>query len=505
MTMNSPFKSKEIWFFVGSQDLYGEETLKQVASQSQEIVDALNKTGQIPLPIILKPTLKSSDAIEDAFYEAGRTKECVGIILWCHTFSPAKMWIRGLNVNTKPLLQMNTQANIEIPWNEIDMDFMNLNQAAHGDREFGYILSRKNIARKVVVGHYTNPNVPQKIASWTRACVGWNAVNNLKVCRIGDNMRNVAVTEGDKTEAENIFGCSVNTWGVNELVAKVKEVSDHEIQEIIDNYFAKYEVDPKLHPNGSKYQSLIEAARIEVGLRKLLEENETYAFTDTFEDLGDLVQLPGIAVQSLMADGYGFGAEGDWKTAVLVRIAKVMGYGLKGGASLMEDYTYNLVPGKEAILGAHMLEICPSLTTSKPKLEVHELGIGGKADPVRLVFNTDPKKDALVVALSDIRDRFRMVANLVDVIEPEHDLPKLPVARAIWQPQPNLEVSAECWLRAGAAHHTVMDTASSREMWEDFARIAGVELEVIDNNTSVREFERDLKLNQVYYKFDQRF
>lgn len=505
MSMKNPFEKKEIWFFVGSQDLYGEETLKQVAKQSAEIVKALDEKPEIPVKIVLKPTLKSSDAILDAFYEANSTNECIGIILWMHTFSPAKMWIRGLNVNTKPLLQLNTQANIEIPWDSIDMDFMNLNQAAHGDREFGYIMTRLDIARKVVVGHHTNPELGEKIGKWARAAAGWDDLNHLKVCRIGDNMRNVAVTEGDKTEAENKFGVAVNTWGVNELCQRINKVTDSQIGELLKEYQTSYEIDPVLLPGGERHDSLIEAMRIEVGLRDLLEEVEAFAFTDTFEDLGELRQLPGVAVQRLMADGYGFGAEGDWKTAVLVRLAKVMGYGLEGGASLMEDYTYNLVPGEEAILGAHMLEICPTLTSGKPRLEIHELGIGDKEDPVRLVFNASEKKDALVVALSDVRDRFRMVANLVNVITPQHELPKLPVARALWQPAPSMETSASCWLMAGAAHHTVMTTAVDREIFEDFARIAHVELAVIDWQTNQHDFEKELRLNQIYYKFAESF
>lgn len=505
MAMKDPFKNKEIWFFTGSQDLYGEKTLQQVANQSQEIAGALNDKKDIPVKIVWKPTLKSSDAILDAFLEAGKTKECIGIMLWMHTFSPAKMWIKGLNANRKPLLQINTQANIEIPWDTIDMDFMNLNQAAHGDREFGYIMTRLNIARKVVVGHHTNPAIAQKIANWTRAVAGYDAVQNLQVCRIGDNMRNVAVTEGDKTEAENILGCSVNTWGINKLVEKVNQVSDKSIKNLVNSYLEEYNVSDKLQPKGEMHNSLSEAARIELGLRALLEEVGAMAFTDTFEDLGELKQLPGVAVQRLMADGYGFGAEGDWKTAVLVRIAKVMGYGLKGGASLMEDYTYNLAPGRETILGAHMLEICPTLTEKKPSLEVHPLGIGGKADPVRLVFNADEKKGALVVALSDVRDRFRMVVNMIDIIMPEHDLPKLPVARAFWRPKPNFETSVTCWLMAGVGHHSAISTALNREIWEDFARILNVELDVIDDNATVGEFERELKLNQVYYKFENGF
>ncbi|MDR0950735.1 MAG: L-arabinose isomerase [Candidatus Ancillula sp.] len=504
--MKNPFEGKEVWFFVGSQDLYGEEALRQVAEQSKVICDYFNQQDIIPAKIVLKPTLKSSDAIREAFLEAGANENCIGIMCWMHTFSPAKMWIRGLQVNNKPLLQLNTQLDKEIPWDVMDMDYMNLNQAAHGDREFGFIVSRLNIPRKVVVGHYTNDDVCKNIGIWTRACIGWYEINHLKVCRIGDNMRNVAVTEGDKTEAEKVFGVSVNTWSSNELAAKVHEASDEQVNKIVDEYLdGRYEVAPELQRDGARFESLVDAARIEAGLRNLLEENDCMALTDNFEDLADLKQLPGIATQRLFEDGYGFSAEGDWKTAILVRVANVMGYGRPGGAGLMEDYCMNFVEGQQAILGAHMLEVSPTLTDDKPRLEIHPLGIGGKEDPVRLVFNATPKEDAMVIALSDFRDRWRLVLNMVNVIKPYHDLPKLPVARALWQPKPSLPVSAECWLRAGAAHHTVMVTSTCRKVWEDFARIADVELAEIDENTTVAQFEKDLKLNNAYYKFENGF
>ena len=503
--MKNPFENKELWFFVGSQDLYGGEVLQKVAEQSKKIYEALDASPEIPVKIILKPTLKSHETILQAFHDANRNENCIGIILWMHTFSPAKMWIRGLTANTKPLLQLNTQSNIEVPWDSINMDFMNLNQSAHGDREFGYIMTRLNIARKVVVGHYSNPRFMSRIGKWSRAAAGWDALNHLKVCRIGDNMRNVAVTEGDKIEAESKFGLSVNTWGVNELVARVEAASDKQIQDIVDEYFANYNVVPELCRGGKKHQSLIDAARIEVGLRTFLEELGAHALTDTFEDLGSLQQLPGVAIQRLMCDGYGFAAEGDWKTSALVRLSKVMGYGLPGGASLMEDYTYNLMDGKEGVLGAHMLEICPTLTTVKPNMEIHHLGIGGKSEPVRLVFNADAKEGALVVTLLHLRDRFRLLANSVNVISPEYALPKLPVARAFWQPDPSLETSVECWLAAGGGHHTVMTTATDCEIWEDFARISDVEFAVIDKNTTTRGFCQMLKSTQAYYKLSEGF
>jgi len=496
--------SREIWFLTGSQSLYGEETLQQVAKQSSDIVRSLNDADNIPFEIVFKPVLKDTDAIQSIILEANADDDCIGLIAWMHTFSPAKMWIRGLTKLQVPLLHLHTQANVELPWADIDMDFMNLNQAAHGDREFAYIQSRLGISRKTVVGHVSSPRVLAKIESWARAAAGWHAIQNLKLARFGDNMRNVAVTEGDKTEAEVKFGVSVNTWSVNELAEAVDAVDESAVDELVAEYEELYDVVPALRADGDRHDSLRYGARLELGLRSFLEGGDFGAFTTNFEDLGSLRQLPGLAVQRLMAAGYGFGAEGDWKTAVLVRVAKVMGEGLPGGASLMEDYTYNLVPGHEVILGAHMLEVCPSLTTSKPSLEIHALGIGGKEDPVRLVFTADPGP-AIVVSLADMRERFRLTANVVDVVEPEHDLPKLPVARAFWKPAPDLETSAECWLTAGGAHHTVMSTALSREVWEDFANIAGVELAMIDAATTTRDFANELRLNQTYYRLAQGF
>jgi L-arabinose isomerase len=506
MVMENPFEGKEIWLGVGSQDLYGEGPLRQVAAQSQDIANALNDSGKIPVKIVLKPTLKDSQSIKDFMGDANSNPAVIGVIAWMHTFSPAKMWIRGLEILKKPLLQLNTQHHLEIPWDTMDMDFMNLNQAAHGDREFGYILSRLGIPRKIVVGHYTDPDVAERIASWARACAGWNEINNLKVVRWGDTMRNVAVTEGDKTEAERVFGVSVNTWPVNELVDTVNEVTDAQIDETIELYKQLYDVAPELL--GERLDSLREAAREDVGMRMFLDRIGAKACVDNFEDLGALHQLPGIGAQRLMADGYGFSAEGDWKTSVLVRVANVMGYGLPGGASLMEDYSYNLVPGREKILGAHMLEVSPSLVygdSPKPRLEIHPLDIGGKEDPVRLVFTATPKKDAVVVAMSDMRERFRLVMNVVDVVEPDHDLPKLPTARALWEPKPSLKISAASWLLAGAAHHTCMTTSIGREEWEDFARIAGVELAVIDENTTTADFEQTLRVNEVFYRLNEKF
>ena len=496
-------KSYEVWFLTGSQNLYGEETLKQVADQSQEIARSLGASSDIPVSIVWKPVLKDSESIKALFLEANATDRVVGVIAWMHTFSPAKMWIRGLDALQKPLLHLHTQANVELPWSEIDFDFMNLNQAAHGDREFGYIQARMSVAHKTVVGHVSNPAVTKQIGTWSRAASGWAAVRSLKLARFGDNMRYVAVTEGDKTEAEIRFGLSVNTWGVNELVEVVDAASDTEIDALVAEYEDLYAVVPELRRGGERHESLRYGARLELGLRSFLEAGDFGAFTTTFEDLGGLRQLPGLAVQRLMADGYGFGAEGDWKTAVLVRAAKVMGAGLPGGASLMEDYTYDLQPGAELILGAHMLEVCPSLTTSKPSLEVHPLGIGGREDPVRLVFDTDPG-DAVVVAMSDMRDRFRLVANAVEVVPLPQPLPKLPVARAVWKPAPDFATSAAAWLTAGAAHHTVMSTALGVDAFSDFAEIAATELLVIDENTTLRDFAKEVRWNQAYYRLAQR-
>lgn len=495
-------KTKKVLFLTGSQDLYGEETLRQVASQSQEVAASLAAASDIPVTIEWMPVLKSSDAIRRAMLDANSDDAVIGVITWMHTFSPSKMWIHGLGALTKPLLHLHTQANVALPWDEIDFDFMNLNQAAHGDREHGYILSRMSVARKTVVGHVSNPVVVGQIADWTRAAAGWDAAQNMKLARFGDNMRFVAVTEGDKTEAEIRFGVQVNTWGVNELADAVHAASDADIDALVDEYIATYDVVPELLKDGDRHESLRYGAAIELGLRSFLEAGGFSAFTTSFEDLGELKQLPGLAVQRLMADGYGFGAEGDWKTAVLVRVANVMGAGLPGGASLMEDYTYHLTPGEEKILGAHMLEVSPSLSSEKASLEIHPLGIGGKDDPVRLVFTAD-SGPAVVVAMSDMRDRFRLVANVVENVPLDAPMPNLPVGRAVWIPKPDFATSAAAWLTAGAAHHTVMTTAVTVDVFRDFAEIAGTELLVIDENTTLRDFQREVKWNSAYYRLNQ--
>lgn len=488
----------EVWFATGSQNLYGEDTLRQVAEQSQQVVAGL---AGLPVTVVWKPVLTDSDGIRRLALDANADDRVIGVIAWMHTFSPAKMWIAGLDALRKPLLHLHTQANVALPWADIDFDFMNLNQAAHGDREFGYIQTRLGIARKTVVGHVSNPAVLRQVEDWQRAAAGWQASRTLKLARFGDNMRYVAVTEGDKTEAELRFGVQVNTWGVNELADAVADADPADVDALVAEYEELYDVVPELRRGGAAHESLRDGAAIELGLRSFLETGGFGAFTTSFEDLGALRQLPGLGVQRLMAEGYGFGAEGDWKTAMLVRIANVMGAGLPGGASLMEDYTYDLVEGDEKILGAHMLEVSPSLTTAKPRLEIHPLGIGGKDDPVRLVFTADPGP-ALVVAMSDMRDRFRLVANVVENVEAP-DLPQLPVGRAVWKPQPDFATSAACWLEAGAAHHTVMTTAVGIEVFRDFADMASTELVVIEAGTTVRGFRDELRWNQAYYRLAQ--
>ncbi len=497
--MDSFYENREVWFFTGSQGLYGEETLRQVAEQSQRVVDALNAPNEVPLKIVWKPVLTDSDAIRRAILDADSDDRVVGIIAWMHTFSPAKMWIRGLEVLTKPLLHLTTQDNVEIPWDSIDMDFMNLNQAAHGDREFSYILSRLGIPRVTVVGHSSDAETILKVSKWVRAAAGLSAAHQLKVVRFGDNMRNVAVTEGDKTEAERKLGVSVNTWAVNDLVERVQAVSDGDVASLAKFYEDNYEVAPELKVSGGQHESLCYAARQEIAMRSFLEELDAGAFTTNFEDLGALRQLPGLAVQRLTGDGYGFGAEGDWKTAVLVRIAKVMGEGLSGGASLMEDYCYNYVKGQEMILGAHMLEVCPSLTTKRPRIEIHPLGIGNREDPVRMVFDADAGQGC-VVAMADMRDRFRLTANKVEVVDAPYKMPNLPVARAIWRPAPDLYTSVESWLTSGSAHHTVLSTQVDMQTWQMFAQLAQMELAVIDENTNAGEFARQLRWEQAYFR-----
>jgi L-arabinose isomerase len=487
----------EIWFLTGSQALYGEETLRQVEHQSREIAEML--ADQLGIRLVWRPVLTTADAIRRACLDATASDECIGVVAWMHTFSPAKMWIGGLEALRKPLLHLHTQANVSLPWSRIDMDFMNLNQAAHGDREFAYIQTRLGVARKIVAGHVSNPVAAARVEAWTRAARGWQAAQSLRMAWFGGIMRNVAVTEGDKVEAERVFGFSVNTWGVNDLVAVVDAVSDAEVDALAKEYDEAYEVVHELRPDGERRESLRYAARQELGLRSFLDDGGFTAFTTNFEDLGGLRQLPGLAVQRLMADGYGFGGEGDWKTSALLRVLKVMSQGRAGGTSFMEDYTYHLGPGEPKILGAHMLEVCPTITNDRPSAEIHPLGIGNREDPVRLVFTAAPGR-GFVVGISDAGDRFRLTANEVEIVEPDEPLPRLPVARAVWKPAPDLATSTECWLLAGGPHHTVLSTAVGREALEDFARIAGTELLVIDDATTPQQFAKELRWNQAYYR-----
>ena len=492
-------ESNELWFVTGSQRLYGDEALRQVEEDSRAIVRGLEAGGQIPVRVVAKPALTSADSIRALALEANRSATCVGIIAWMHTFSPAKMWIAGVTALQKPLLHLHTQFDRELPWATIDMDFMNLHQSAHGDREFGYLLTRLGVSRKVVVGHWTEPEVAERIANWSRAASGWATARRLRVARFGDNMRDVAVTEGDKVEAQARFGVSVNGYSVSDLSRLVAEVTDRDVATKITEYMDQYDVMDELRPNGSRHASLREAAAIEVALRDFLTEGGFGAFTDTFENLDGLAQLPGIAVQRLMADGYGFGAEGDWKTAMLVRLMKVMAIGLDGGTSFMEDYTYDLTGPNSKVLGAHMLEVCPSIAGGRPTCEIHPLAIGGKPDPVRLVF-TAPPGEAVVAGLVDMGSRFRLVANVIDVVEPDEALPKLPVARAVWKPRPNLRTAAEAWLLAGGPHHTSFSMALPIECLSDFADIAGIELLVIDEQTKIRDVRNELRWNAPYYR-----
>ena len=493
---------KEIWFVTGSQHLYGEETLKQVAENSQQIVKGLNASAHIPVKIIFKPTVKTPDQITNVCQEANANNNCIGIIAWMHTFSPAKMWIRGLSILNKPLCHLHTQFNAEIPWSTINMDFMNLNQSAHGDREFGFIMSRMRKKRKIVVGHWQEEGVQKKLGVWSRVVLGWDELQHLKVARIGDNMREVAVTEGDKVEAQIRFGFSVNGFDSSDVVEQINKVSESDLNNLLEVYESSYNLTPSLLKGGAQRHSLVDAARIELGLRAFLEEGGFKAFTDTFENLGELKQLPGIAVQRLMADGYGFGGEGDWKTAAMVRAMKVMNVGLEGGTSFMEDYTYHFTPQKSYVLGSHMLEICSSIAEGKPSCEVHPLGIGGKEDPARLVFNVAPG-NAINASLVDMGNRFRLIVNEVEAVKPMADLPKLPVARVLWDAKPNLEIAATAWILAGGAHHTVYSQTVTTEYMEDFADIAGIELLVIDANTSIRDFKDKLNANEVYYHLFQ--
>ncbi len=491
-------KKLEAWFVTGSQHLYGDETLEKVAEHSKAIAQALSQSGEIPVQVVFKPVLTTPEAIYELCIAANAAKNCIGLIAWMHTFSPAKMWIAGLNALQKPFVHLHTQFNREIPWAGIDMDFMNLNQSAHGGREFGFIGTRMRLNRKVIVGFWQDEEVLGSLDTWTRAACAWHDAQGAKIARFGDNMREVAVTEGDKVEAQIRLGYSVNGYGVGDLVEYVNEVTDAEIKKLTTEYDEQYVVAEPLRPGGGQRQALREAARIELGMRAFLENGDFKAFTTTFENLHGLVQLPGLAVQRLMADGYGFGAEGDWKTAALVRAMKVMATGLEGGTSFMEDYTYHLDENDMKVLGAHMLEVCESIAEQKPSMEIHPLSIGAKADPVRLVFNV-PSGPAVNASVLDLGNRFRMVVNEVDVVPPDEPLPKLPVARVMWIPRPDLKTAAAGWILAGGAHHTGFSQAVTAEHLEDFADMAGLEFLLIGKETRLSEFKKELRWNEIYY------
>jgi len=489
---------QEVWFITGSQDLYGEDTLRQVAEDSKKIAQALSRSKTLPVKVVFRPTLTTPNAVTELCINANSSANCIGLICWMHTFSPAKMWITGLKVLQKPFVHLHTQFNRDIPWDSIDMDFMNLNQSAHGGREFGFICSRLRKNRKVVVGHWQDTDVQNKLGVWVRAAMACHDSQGGKIARFGDNMREVAVTEGYKVEAQKCFGYSVNGYGVGDLVAAVNQISDTQVDRLVKTYDAQYEVVKAGRDGGKKRESVREAARIELGMRAFLEAGDFVGFTTTFEDLHGLKQLPGLAVQRLMADGYGFGAEGDWKTAALVRAMKVMSQGLTGGTSFMEDYTYHLEPGNQKVLGAHMLEVCSSIANHKPTLEVHPLGIGGKSDPVRLVFNVG-EGPGLNASIIDMGNRFRMVVNTVEVVNPDADLPKLPVARVVWVPQPDLAIGAGAWIHAGAAHHSGFSMALTAEHMEDFADMLNLEYVEISKSTTITDIKNQLRWNEMYY------
>lgn len=491
-------KQFNVWFVTGSQHLYGKSALEQVGADARRIANVLAQSSQIPVTLQDKGVVTTPEEIYNVCLAANNSPSCVGLVFWMHTFSPAKMWIAGLAALKKPFLHLHTQFNRDIPWATIDMDFMNLNQSAHGDREFGYIGSRLRLNRKVVVGHWQDETVQQEIGTWTRAASAWADWQGAKFARLGDNMREVAVTEGDKVEAQKQFGYAVNGYGVGDMVKYVNAAADAEVERLVGDYQEQYLVAPELRAGGARYAELRDAARIEVGLRHFLQEGGFKGFTDTFQDLHGLKQLPGIGAQRLMADGYGFGAEGDWKTAALVRAMKVMGAGLPGGMSFMEDYTYHLPAGNMQVLGAHMLEICPSIAADKPRAEIHPLSIGGKADPVRLVFDARPGP-ALNATVIDMGNRFRIIVNTVNVVPPAEPLPKLPVARVLWIPQPNLKTGAAAWIYAGGAHHTGFSDQLTVQHLQDFADMANVECLVIDENTKLTEFKKELRWNDAVY------
>ncbi|MCE4566615.1 L-arabinose isomerase [Maribellus sp. CM-23] len=496
--MNNKLNEMEVWFVTGSQHLYGPKTLQQVDADSEKIVEGLNNSEKMPVKIVFKPVVKTPDEILDICVEASSNKNCIGIITWMHTFSPAKMWIGGLKALSKPYMHLHTQFNRDLPWSEIDMDYMNLHQSAHGGREYGFINARMRKNRKVVVGHWQNEEVQTQVANWCRTTIGWADSQGLKVARFGDNMREVAVTEGDKVEAQIKFGWHIHGYSLGDLVAYVEKVTEEEVDTLYKEYEQLYEVADNCKPGAEYHGNVRVQARYEIALKRFMEDGGFKAFTTNFENLTGLSQLPGLASQRLMAAGYGFGAEGDWKQAALLRIVKTMSVGMKGGSSFMEDYTYHLEPGNEAVLGAHMLEICPTIAAKKPRLEVQSLGIGGKDAPARLIFES-ATGDAMNVTVIDMGSRFRIIVNTLDVIEPLAQMPKLPVASAYWKTHPNLADGAAAWIYAGGTHHSAFTLALTPDFIETFAEHADVEYILIDKNTKVDELKKELRWNDLYY------
>jgi L-arabinose isomerase len=493
-------ETQELWFLTGSQHLYGDETLEQVARNSQQVAAALDASGRLAAKVVWKPVLTGPDAIQEVCLAASAAPQCAGVITWMHTFSPAKMWIAGLTRLQKPLAHLHTQFNRELPWGEIDMAFMNLNQSAHGDREYGFIGARLRLNRKIVVGHWQDPDVVEELASWSRSALALAESRKLKIARFGGmNMREVAVTGGDRVEAQIQLGWSINGYGVGDLVGPISEVSDAAVDRLVQEYEGSYTLAAPLSRSGEKHEILRYAARQEIAMRAFLEDGGFGAFTTTFEDLHGLKQLPGLACQRLMAEGYGFGAEGDWKTSALVRLGKVMTAGRPGGVSFMEDYTYHLVKGKERVLGAHMLEVCPSIASGKPSMEVHPLDIGGKSDPARLVFDTSAGP-AVNTTLVDVGGRMRMIVAELDVVKPDHPMPKLPTARAVWIPRPDFKRGAQGWIEAGGAHHAAFCQAVTTTEWEDFAKMAGLEVVRLGADLDLRQLRNELLWNDVAFK-----
>ncbi|GAB1415735.1 L-arabinose isomerase [Paludibacter sp.] len=495
------FGNYEIWFVTGAQLLYGGDAVVQVDGHSNEMVKGLNNSGKLPVKVVYKGTANSSPEVEKLFKEANTNEKCIGVITWMHTFSPAKMWIKGLMNFKKPLLHLHTQYNKEIPWNEIDMDFMNLNQSAHGDREFGHITSRLRMPRKVLVGYWQDEDTQNKIASWMRVCAGWADSQDMLIIRFGDNMNNVAVTDGDKVEAEMRLGYHVDNAPIATLVPYVEAVTEAEIDTLIAEYEKVYDFAADCKKGAEKHQFVRDAAAQEIGLRRFLQDKGAKAFTTSFNELEGMKQLMGFASQRLMAEGYGFGAEGDWKTAALVRTMWVMGQGLPGGQSFLEDYTLNFDGENSTILQSHMLEINPEITGVKPRIEVHFLGIGDASTCARLVFQAH-KGSGVAATIVDMGNRFRMIVNEVEVVEPK-PLPKLPVACALWKPMPNLEIGAGAWILAGGTHHSSFSFAVTTEMLEDYATIADIELLIIDKDTTIREINKEMRSNEVYYMLNK--